>query len=643
MGRVRHYRRELVLCLALAIATLAAYWPVLDHGFIHFDDPRYVTENPYVQAGLTPSSVAWAFTSTHAFNWHPLTWLSHMLDVELFGGDLGWHHLTSAVLHTASAVLLFLIFRFVTAAFWQSACVAALFALHPIHVESVAWLSERKDVLSTLLWMLTVGGYFLYVKKGGKGRYALALTLFALGLLAKPMLVTLPFVLLLFDYWPLRRFTLRAKSSAAPLKNKPHQERTKKPRRKRKAPSPNARMSPSTEPKPLSRVAGALLREKVPFFALTAASIVATLYAQQSLVKPLEVLSFTSRIANALVAYVAYLGKILWPTRLAIFYPHTVLSVDGTKVAAAALLLLALTAFVLWCRRPYLVVGWLFYLGTLVPVIGLVQVGLQAMADRYTYVPLVGLAVAGVWGVSELVRKWRPLGPLAAVFGLIVLAPLVVLTRRQVEVWRDDITLFRHATEVTEDNYWAHYNLAQALMRSGDLDGALTEFQARLRLTPRHPETLRNIATILGTQGKVDLAVEYFRRAVDVAPEDRHALLDLAQALLASNRLPEAEDVLRRTAQLFPQEPQASYMLGIVLARQNRLEEATTEFSKTLALQPDHAGAHNGLGVLLLGGGDVAGAIPHFEKALAIDPQHADARANLSRARALKNGGGGSD
>ncbi len=447
---MRRHRLEVIVSVVLIMATLAVYWQVQNHEFVNYDDDLYVTDNPHVKAGLTREGAIWAFVATHAGNWHPLTWLSHMLDCEVYGVNPWGHHLTNLLLHIGNTILLFLLFRHVTGAVWRSTLVAALFALHPLHVESVAWVSERKDVLSTLFWLSTMWTYLRHVESPGFRWYLLALLSFALGLMAKPMLVTLPFVLLLIDYWPLGRLQFGQS-------NRTHES-----------------MTPGLQRSSVS----SLIFEKVPFFAISAVSSTVTYIVQLSAgaMPSQDVLPLQVRTANALVSYISYIGKMIWPHHLAVSYPHPGSNLPLWQIAGASLLLVFISALVIRGagRFPYLVVGWLWYLGTLVPVIGLVQVGSQAMADRYTYVPLIGLFVIIVWGAPNLVRRWRHGRFLLVSSSGVLLLTLMACTWLQTSYWKDSFTLFQRTLDVTADNWRAHNGLGLALE---PLDG-------RGRLTP---------------------------------------------------------------------------------------------------------------------------------------------------------------
>ncbi len=468
----------LLLALVLTLVTLAVYWQVQGHAFVTFDDYQYVVENPHVRHGLTLHGVVWAFTTGYASNWHPLTWLSHMLDCTLYGLNPKGHHFNNLLLHVANALLLFWVLRRMTAALWRSAFVAALFALHPLHVESVAWVAERKDLLSTLFWMMTMGAYVLYVERPGVGRYLSTLLLFALGLMAKPMLVTLPFVLLLLDYWPLGRR---------------HQS-------------------------PLW-----LIREKLPFLAFTTISSLITFSVQKNWGSVIFILPLKDRIANTLVSYVTYIGKMIWPANLACLYPHPLDTLPTWQVVGSLLLLLSISILVVRARgrRPYLPVGWFWYLGTLVPVIGLVQVGPQAMADRYTYVPLIGLFLMIAWTADDISVTWRSFERTLHTLAAASLCCLGMLSLLQTRHWKDTIALFQHNIRVTDNNHLAHFHLARNLERHGELRDSLNHFYEALRIRPDFSLGHYAIGNVLSQLGDVDAAIEHLSRALELDPNLR--------------------------------------------------------------------------------------------------------------------------
>jgi hypothetical protein len=450
------YRTEIVVSLGLVLLTLGAFGHVVRNDFVNYDDGIYVRINPHVRGGLSRADVAWALTAREAGHWHPLTWLSLQLDASLYGPDAAWgFHLSSLLLHAAAVVVLFVALRYMTGATWPGAAVAAFFAVHPLRVESVVWVAERKDVLSALFWMLTLLAYAWYARRPGWGRYLLVLLPFALGLTAKTMLVTLPCVLLLLDWWPLRR--------------------------------------------PLTR---RLLLEKVPLFALSAAFCVIA-YLCMEHTGALSPLPLSSRLGNSLVAYTAYLGKMVWPTGLVPFYPYPRAGLPFSQVAHAALLLAVVSALVLWARqRRYLTVGWLWFLGTLVPVIGLVQQGAQAMADHYSYIPSVGVLIAVAWGVADLTARWPRRAPVLAAATALLLAACVYLTAWQVRVWNNSVWLWQYTLLMTEDNWVAHCHLGKAYFREGKYAEAAGEFHSALRLAPQDKASLEGLAAALARQGQ---------------------------------------------------------------------------------------------------------------------------------------------
>ena len=562
-------RRELLIIVILTAATLLVFWRVTGHDFIMFDDEVYVTQNDQVQKGLSRQGAAWAFTTTHANFWHPLTWLSHMLDCELFGLNPAGHHFVGLLVHLLNTLLLFVVLHWMTRALWPSAFVAALFAWHPLHVESVAWVSERKDVLSTFFWILTLGAYARYVEHPRVLRYLLVLVLFSLGLMAKPMLVTLPFVLLLLDYWPLGRFNLGPLSWEAGR--------------------PDNRRTPASH----------LVLEKIPFFALSAAACVAAYMAQArgGALKGASLFPLGVRAANAVISYVSYLEKMIWPHDLAVFYPHPG-TWPGWQVAGAVLLLLAISALAAAAVRkaPYLAFGWLWYLGTLVPVIGLIQVGDHAMADRYTYVPLIGLFIMVAWGAADLTRNWPRRRLVLSVAAAAVFCALAAGSVRQLKHWENSVTLFRHTLHATKNNYVAHTNLG--MLSAG--------------------------------QGKLDEAMSHYADALRIKPDLVEARMNMGAALAAQNKFEEASRHYLRVLQIKPDFAAAHYNLGNLFAAQGKTIPAVSHFQRALLLEPDDAEAHNNLGISLARQGNRQEAIEHFQEALRIDPDFASARNNLN-------------
>jgi hypothetical protein len=540
------HKADYFLVFVLIFVTLAVFGRVVTYDFTNYDDDQYVTENHRVQTGLTVQNVAWAFTSCKPSYWMPLIWLSYMLDFELYGLNPGGYHLTNLLLHIINTLLLFLIFKRMTGAVWKSAFIAALFALHPLNVESVAWVAERKNVLSTFFWMLTLLTYVYYVARPSLTRYMLIPFTFAFGLMAKPMVVTLPFVLLLLDYWPLKRFQPEQWLS----NNHVHGSK--------------CYSGPGQ-----GRHTLRLILEKIPLFLLTAVVSVMTFLVQQSsgAAKSIEQYPLTDRIANALVSYVAYMGKMVWPRNLAVFYPHPGNSVPWWQLTGAALFLICVSvAFIRAARRhPYLVVGWLWYLGTLMPAIGLVQSGDQAMADRFTYVPLIGLFIVITWGASELVKTWRHRGMILAVTASTLLLAFAMCSSLQLRYWKNNITLFTHALNVTENNFLAHNNLGSALARQGRYEEATAHFMETLRISPNHVPAHYNLGLALAKQGKLDEAIAHYS----------HAL------------------------RLRPNYPEALNGLGVALARQGKLEEAIAYFTAALQVEPDYIPARGNLNLAL--------------------------------------------
>ncbi len=557
--------RDLTIGGLLVILTVTAFAPLAGNDFINCDDPDYVTNNPHVQAGFAPREIAWAFTTTHTGTWHPLTWLSHMLAYRVFGADPGGHHWTNLGLHVSSTLLLFVLLRRATNAPWRSAFVAALFGVHPLHVESVAWVAERKDVLSTPFWLLATWAYVAWTRRGGRWRYLSLLLLLALGLMAKPMLVTLPATLLLLDYWPLQRWD--------PLRN-------------------GWRTS-------LRR----LFVEKSPLLLIVGGSIGLTLFAQHSAGAVVgQILPLGTRAANALVSYVRYSGKLLWPVDLGVFYPHPAL-IGGREwpewqVLACATLLVALTGLsVLAASRGarYVLVGWLWFIGTLVPVIGLVQVGSQAMADRYTYVPMIGLGVIAAWGGADLLRSSRHGQLVAGIVMLAVVSACSLLTWRQVQRWRDSATLFEHTLNVAGDSWFAHFNLGAALDKQGQVDRAARHYEKAIALNALRQEPFVNLGDLLLRQGRPEQALPYLRQALVASPSDALANLNM----------------------------------GAALASQGQFEQAIPYYEKVLAADPDHATAHFNLAGALLRLGEPERALAHYEQAVRLDPRDLEAIFNL--------------
>ena len=593
-------RAVFLAAVVLVVLTFAAYAPVRNHGPVSFDDPAYVTTNPAVLAGLTADSIRWAFLETHSNNWHPLTWISHMLDVELFGDQWGKHHLVSVGLHAAAGVG-FLVFAWLaTRALWPAVAVAAAFLLHPVHVESVAWLSERKDTLSALFFALLLLAWLWYASKPGTARYLLALALFACGLMTKPVLVTVPFVLLLIDLWPLDRM----RSGKAPLWRR-------------------------------------LVLEKVPFFALVVGSIAMTLRAQHAVVQSLDVFPLTDRLANAAVSIPRYLSVLLWPHDLAVFYRFEPPSLAMAIPAAVLVVVIAAAAWRVRHREPWWLVGWLWFVGMLVPMIGIVQVGLQGHADRYTYLPSVGLSLALFWGswkwLSEgaVGLKQRALAPRVAVLALLfIVGVMSVLTWRQAQTWRDDLSLYTRAAEARGGSFWAFYNLGLTQKNHGQRQAAIESFEKALVFRPDDAEAMGNLAVLLAESGRQGEALPLFEEAARLRPGQLQAIHDLSGALLEAGEIERARQVIDEFFSRNPakEDGELLYRLGTVLVELGELERAEVTLRRAVAARVGHAPSWNALGVVIMqqspSPSRATEALMHFRKASQIDPSYAEAAAN---------------
>jgi protein O-mannosyl-transferase len=560
-----HFQRRVWVSLALIALNVLVFWPTWNNGFVGLDDPVYVSRNPNVTGGLNGSDLAWAWTTGHTANWHPLTWMSHMLDVQVFGLHAGAHHAVNLVLHIANTLLLFLALLRMTGALWRSAFVAMLFAVHPLHVESVAWISERKDVLSTLFFLLALNAYTTYVRRPGSHSrwlsYFLVLLSLALGLLAKPMLVALPFVLLLLDVWPLERVSAR-----------------------------NLANLPASTWLPL-------VIEKLPLFGLAAASSTVTYLVQQrgGAVTAFSVLPLGTRLANAVLAYVVYIRQMLWPAHLAVFYPFP-REVRVSWVVVALLTLACISGLVLRFRRyPYLLVGWFWYVGTLIPVIGLIQVGMQARADRYTYVPLIGLFIIIAWGVPDLLSRrptWNRVMPATA---LAVTLACGVMAQDQVRSWENSMTLWIRALEANPDNYRAHEEVGAMLANQGKSDEASEHFQECVRLEPSFPEARYNLGLALASKGRMEEAIEQYTEAVRLKPDFVEAQNGLGLALVALRKFHDASLHFAEAVQLRPDDALSHIYLGGALASTGRFDEAVRQFQEVLRIDPKNEQALSAL------------------------------------------------
>ena len=568
------------------------YAPLVHFDFVKWDDAEYVTGNPEVLAGLSWRGVAWAFTTSHGPYWHPLTWLSHMLDVRLFGLSAGGHHATSIVLHIAVTLLLFGLLTRATGAVARSAFVAALFAVHPLHVEPVAWVAERKEVLSALFWMLTLAAYGWYTRRPAAGRYMAVLACFACGLMAKPMIATLPFALLLIDWWPLRR----AESWRR------------------------------------------LVIEKIPLLALAAASGVLTVAVQRSLgaLPGLGSIPPVLRTANALTSYVAYMGRMFWPAGLAVFYPYPSGWPAWWVLGGSLLILIVMTvaAVRLARRHRFVLVGWLWYLGTLVPVIGLIQSGEQSMADRFVYIPLIGLFVIIAWGIPEVLGRLPQRRATLAVLSAAAIGACAVAARAQVRFWEDNLALWERDVAVTGPNAVGEANLAMALEDAGRGSEGIAHYLEALRVNPGFVDAHNNLGLLLANQGRTAEAIVHFTEALRVKPNDANVRVNLGKALAEQGRVDEAQVQFSEAVRLNPASAQAHNNLANALAGQGRTAEAIGHYTEALRLDPQFSDAQNGLGGALLAQERIGEAIAHFEEAVRLEPGFLAARHNLAAALA---------
>lgn len=644
--------RDFIVILLLSLLVLVIYWQATDFEFILFDDRRYIFENAVVLSGLNWDSIKWAFTTFHMANWHPLTWLTHLADVSLFGLNAGAHHATNVVFHIINTILAFIVFKKFTGSIWKSAIVAALFASHPAHIESVAWVAERKDVLSTMFWLLTMFAYLKFVKDETPGEpgenlssksslfripaskyYLLTLLLFALGLMAKPMLVTLPFVLILMDFWALER--LKNFKDIIPL-----------------------------------------AIEKLPLFALSIASGIITILAQRSggAVQTLEMLPFSTRFQNAIISYAKYIVMLFYPVNLSVWYPYEK-SISVLEITGSFILLAAITAFCIWQikRRKYLLMGWLWFLGTLVPVIGLLQVGSQSHADRYTYVPYFGLFIMLVWGISEAFEKIKINKYAPTALALIVILIFSAMSFRHVSRWQNDETLYRHALSVTENNYILSLNYCYALMLQDRLEEAAEQCRNSISYNPKYVETYISYGVVQIKQGKFAEAEENFKKALEMRPAYKEIYINLATAQSLQGKTEEAEKNLEKAAGLMPFEANPQMWINAIsnlanaYTRQKKHEKAEENFRRALRLapdktdiranfvfnlytqkkfaeaqkqievvlkqKPDQPEAYNLYGLILLEQNKTDKAKKAFEKALKLKPDFKEARKNLEKTK----------
>ncbi|MBT3414280.1 MAG: tetratricopeptide repeat protein [Nitrospina sp.] len=591
---------KIAICIFLVVATLAVYWQIQDHEFLYFDDNQYVTDNLNVKTGFTRESIVWAFTTSHAANWHPVTWLSHILDYQLYGLHPKGHLLTNLLIHIANALLLFTVLLRMTGALWQSGFVAALFALHPFNVESVAWAAERKNVLSTLFWLLTTWAYIRYTEKPTVKKYGWGALFLALGLMSKPMLVTLPFVLLLLDYWPLKRWKADDQVGASPPRQSQNQTSL-----------------------------SFLILEKVPLLALAVGSSITTFIVQRAggAVQSADVFPLQERVINAFVSYLSYLQKTVWPSGLSVFYAHPGNALPVWKGLVSAALLVVFTAWVIRVARrlPYLAVGWFWYLGTLIPVIGVVQVGAQAMADRYAYVPLIGIFIIAAWGLPDFLATWNQREKTPVLFAGL-LAPLMVVTWMQVNHWKNGITLFQHTISVTHDKYRefarAHNNLGIALKKKGRLIEAITQYKTAIKVNPDFSKPYNNLGNISMITKNFDEAIRYYKESIRISPDYANAYSNLGTVLLQKGEKEEAVVYLRDAIRINPDLNQARTNLGTILSQIGEKEEAIVHLREAVKINPDLALGHFSLGNVLFQTGETEEAITHYREAVRIKPDY---------------------
>ena len=590
-----------LIIVLLITASFAAYGRILGNDFVNYDDNLYITENSHVKSGINAATIKWAMTDVHTGHWHPLTMLSHALDWSLFKDNAGGHHLVNLLLHIGNALLLFFFLNKITNNLWPSAFAAALFALHPLRVESVAWVSERKDVLSMFFGLWTLYAYAFYVAKPQVSKYILCLVLFALGLMAKAMLVTLPFVLLLLDFWPLKRWekeSTQVNIAAATAVN----QQMKKKVKKRKPIEEKA----LREIKPFRPSISFLVVEKVPFFILIALSIGMTYYAAQSVGTVSVVFPLTTRIINMCVSYVSYIGKIFWPVDLAVFYPYQQDLPFWQFLGALLILLLISAVVILYIRKlPFLFVGWFWYVGTLVPVIGLIQVGRQALADRYTYLPSIGIGIILAWGIMHLLPKERLQKIILIPLAIIVIILMAVLTWRQCGYWKNSFTLFNHALQVTNNNAVVHYNFGIALQNQRNMEEAISHFKLALNIDPNYDSAHYNLGIALQNQGNIEEAFKHFLETVRINPYS----------------------------------PDAHNRMGIILAiNYKKYDEAIYHFRQALQIDQNNPDTHMNLGIALANKGELKEAIEHFRTAIYLNPNDEQARQALREVLELLQG-----
>ena len=604
--RINFNKKTTACILFIILSSLAVYWQITNHEFINFDDDLYITNNPMVKNGITAEGISWAFefNDKHGYYWRPLTWISHMADVELFGLDAGHHHLVSLILHICASLLIFISFRQMTGRHWESFFVACLFALHPVNVDSVAWAAERNNVLSTNFWLLTILAYGRYAKKPNFTWYVIMCIAYGLGILSKPMLVTLPCVLLLLDYWPLGRFTWSG-------------------------PEISGKHDRFQKSGPLL-----LIAEKIPLllFSLIIAGVVSRSIAHTII--PFETVPLGLRLENAAVSYIAYLGKIIWPVNLSVFYPYPT-AIDAWQPVGAACLLVIITvsAIKLWKKAPYFIIGWLWYLGVLFPVIGLVQQGLwPAMADRWLYVPSLGIFIIFAWGVPRLAGK-QPYGKLLMRAGaLFIILACTIATYVQAGYWKNSLVLFQHALKTNPDNFLAHYKIGTILSNTGNKKDALKHFYQSIKINPHNEKPYINLGTALIRLGRYEEAAKYLATAVEINDRSVDALNNLGNALVHQQKISEAMDFFKKALTLDPDHAATHVNMGLAYEKMGQTENAITAYSAALQSEPANVSANNNMGNVLARMDRNIEAIRHFNTALAISPQNSEAHNNLGNA-----------
>jgi tetratricopeptide (TPR) repeat protein len=603
-------RSEFIICLLLVVLILAAYWQLPTHEFLNLDDSGYITHNSHVKEGITWKNIIWAFSSTDIAYWHPLTWLSQMLGFQLFGMNSSMHHLMNLFFHIANSLLLFIVLNRMTGSLWKSAFIAALFSIHPLNVESVAWISERKNVLSTFFWMLTILTYLRYNERPNFYRYLLTIFVFVLGLMSKPMLVTLPFVLLLLDYWPLNRFTLLQ------LYYKEHGFRH--------LVDYESRLTQDLR----------LVLEKIPLLFLSAVSIYLSSLSFQRFGVAISTVSVPMklRIANALISYTAYLKKMVWPYKLAVYYPYPKV-ISMWEVAGAGLFMICVTLFALRRakEKPYFALGWLWFIGTLFPVIGLVQAGLwPSIADRFTYVPLIGVFIIIAWGVPDLMSRWRYKKLIITTVAIAIIWNFTATTRAQNKYWVNNIALFKHALDVTNENDIAHEKLGEALANQGKTNEAVRHYFEALRINPKLSAAHMNLGVALRMGGQLEEAIKHFSKVLHMNPNSAGAYYEIGVTLEKMGKFDEAIRYFSKALRINPNNARLHNYLGIVLARQKKESEAIFHFSEALRIDPNDADANYNLGIIFADQKNIKQAIRRYKRALNLNPNMTKALYNLS-------------